>query len=54
MHRDPRDVVEEDEEEGARRIAGRAWGVVLAAWIALFAFLGLIAMPVLFATCGAQ
>lgn len=44
----------EDDEEGARRITGRAWGVVLGAWIALFAFLGLVLLPVLFATCGAQ
>jgi hypothetical protein len=53
VRRDPPDLAGDDEEQGAR-ISGRAWGVVLGAWIALFAFLGLIVLPILFATCGAQ
>ena len=29
----------------------RAWGMVLGVWIALFVFLGIIVVPLLFAQC---
>ncbi len=42
-----------DEEEG-RKLSARGWGVVLGAWFALFAFLAIVVMPILFSLCGVQ
>ena len=40
-----------DDPEEARRRIGRAWGIVLGAWVALFVFLALVAAPLLFSLC---
>ena len=48
MHRDPGDVREDAE---GRKLSGRAWGMVLGAWAAFFAFLALVVAPILFSMC---
>lgn len=49
MRRDPRDL--EEEREGGK-LSGRAWGLVLGAWLAAFAFLAVVVLPLLFSLCG--
>ena len=39
-----------DEPERVPRLF-RAWGIALGAWIALFTFLGIVVVPLLFAQC---
>ncbi len=52
MHRDPLPLKRETEEEADRKLSTRAWGIVLGAWAALFAFLALVILPLLFSLCG--
>lgn len=48
MRRRPEDLKDEDYEGPS----ARAWGIVLGAWFVIFVFLGLVVVPILFATCG--
>jgi hypothetical protein len=54
VHRDPRELSNDEDSEDARRSVGRAWGIVLGAWVALFAFLAFVVTPLLFSVCEAN
>jgi hypothetical protein len=49
MRRDPREMIETPEEE--RRVATRAWAIVLGAWIVGLVILALVVTPLLFSVC---
>lgn len=42
------------QEEEGRRLSGRAWGIVLGGWAAFFAFIAVVALPLLFGLCEAR
>ncbi len=44
----------EGEEGTSRKLSARAWGILLGAWAALFAFLALVVLPLLFSLCEAR